>query len=184
MNKEELRAEVLECTRCQLREFPHVPGEGSFTADVMFVGEAPGENEAREGRPFVGASGSFLRACIAELEFPKEKVFITNTVKCRPPNNETPDREIVTECKSWLEIELVVIKPKVVVTLGRVATEYMLGLRRATMYRLRGNMYTRPHYIVFPMFHPAVAVYDPTKRDVIKTDLTAIRMYCKKEMGW
>ncbi|MFN3421301.1 MAG: uracil-DNA glycosylase, partial [Armatimonadota bacterium] len=113
---EELHQQILVCTKCPLAKgrTQAVPGEGNPSAKVMFIGEAPGEQEDAQGRPFVGPAGRFLNELLALAGLSREEVFITNTVKCRPPNNRTPSNEEMAACHPYLEAQIALIQPKVI----------------------------------------------------------------------
>lgn len=138
-----------------------VPGEGSPDAKILMVGEAPGAREDETGRPFVGMSGSMMRRVLTEtLAILPEEVFITNIVKYRPPDNRDPFPQEIEACRDWLDRQIAVIAPKIVVTLGRFSmAKFIPGV---TISRVHGEprniTFNGVHYIVFPMFHPAAAL--------------------------
>lgn len=155
---------IAGCTRCKLHETREniVPGEGNPSADLMFVGEAPGAEENRTGRPFVGRAGKLLDRWIEHLGFTRDEVFIANVIKCRPPQNRDPwDWEIET-CVPFLRVQIALVKPKVLITLGRFAGAYLSGERGATMKALRASDdwtwrddKTGLSVPVVPVYHPA-----------------------------
>jgi uracil-DNA glycosylase len=152
--------EASTCTRCRLAgtRTNVVFGTGSPTADLMFVGEGPGEQEDRQGLPFVGRSGQLLdRLVLEEMGLTRDSVYIANTIKCRPPGNRDPLPEELEACWPYLETQLELINPKVVVTLGNFATKRLLGATEG-ISRLRGRIYPyRSGYLV-PTFHPSAAL--------------------------
>jgi len=153
----EIRDHVEVCTRCQLSATRNntVFGEGNADAVVMFVGEAPGEDEDTTGRPFVGRAGKLLTTVLHSVGLKREEVFIANTVKCRPPGNRIPNEEEMQCCFPYLEAQIAVINPTLVVTLGGVSTSFLLG-EKTSISRVRGKMFEwRGGKKIFPMYHPS-----------------------------
>ncbi len=164
---EAIAAEVRDCTRCRLHETRTraVPGEGDPSTEVVFVGEGPGQNEDREGRPFVGRAGGLLVNLLGHIGWSREDVFITNIVKCRPPGNRDPEPDEIASCAPYLRRQLEALDPAVVVTLGRHSMgRFMPGVR---ISQAHGT--TRPadpgtgarDATVFAMYHPAAALRTP-----------------------
>ncbi len=150
-----------------------VPGEGSATAAVMLVGEAPGANEDRTGRPFVGSAGRLLDALLSEAGLRREDVFITNVVKARPPGNRDPKPDEVAHHLPWLEAQLDVIRPRLLVPLGRHAlARFVPG---AKISEAHGRVVERDGRTLFPMFHPAAALRNPRLRATLEEDARALR---------
>ena len=138
MNKlETIKQNVVECTKCELckTRTNSVPGKGNFQSDVIFVGEAPGRNEDKHGEPFVGAAGKKLSAALEGAGITREEVYITNVVKCRPPNNRVPNTTERDTCKEYLKKEISIIKPKIICVLGNTAFNSVLGGSEITKYR-------------------------------------------------
>lgn len=153
----------------QFKESNFVPGDGDVNAPIVFVGEAPGVEENREKRPFVGKSGKLLDELLHGADMKRGDLFITNFLKYRPPNNRDPKGQEVTTCQYLLRKELQILKPKLVVTLGRFSTG--LFFEHPHMGTLAGRMWERRGHIVVPMFHPASALYDTsgdTKKRMIE----------------
>lgn len=163
-----LREAVLPCTKCKLRQGARqvVFGEGSPTARVMFVGEAPGQVEDETGRPFVGRSGELLDKIIeGAMGLRREDVFIANINKCRPPGNRDPEPLEIASCLPWLRTQIEIIRPEVIVTLGRVAMWNLLGITDS-MGRMRGRQLDYEGIPVVPTWHPAYLLRTPSaKRD-------------------
>ncbi len=151
-----LRAEIGDCRRCRLSEGRTnlVFGEGNPDAGLMFVGEAPGEQEDRQGRPFVGRAGELLTRLIEKMGFDREEVYIANTVKCRPPDNRNPLEDEIKTCMPFLEKQIAIIEPVVIMTLGSVATKALLG-DIGSISRVRGKTYRYKGIPVVPTFHPS-----------------------------
>jgi DNA polymerase len=169
--------EIGTCTRCRLHESRDrtVPGEGSASTEVVFVGEGPGRDENREGRPFVGASGRFLDGLIGSLGWRREEVYITNVVKCWPPGNRDPLPDEIEACAPFLRRQLEVLDPAVVVTAGKHSLGVFMPGER--IGRVHGT--ARPcdpslgprDAAVFAMYHPAFALYDGSNRSVLEADI-------------
>ncbi|EZQ02088.1 type-4 uracil-DNA glycosylase [Candidatus Acidianus copahuensis] len=177
MEIDDIAREVESCRKCKLSisRIRAVPGEGNPRARVMLIGEAPGANEDKEGRPFVGAAGKFLTQLLASIGLSRDMVFITNLVKCRPPENRDPEKDEISACSQYLERQILSIKPEIIVTLGRHSTTYMmakLGISPKTINSVRGKFYFISSYncYVFPTFHPAAALYNPSLRKELEED--------------
>jgi DNA polymerase len=156
----EVRDEVLACTRCPLAEGRTnvVFGTGNPAADLVFVGEGPGAEEDKQGLPFVGRSGQLLdRLVHEEMGLTRDDVWIGHVVKCRPPGNRDPKPDEVASCNPWLELQLDLIDPKVVVTLGNFSTKLLLGTTEG-ITKLRGRTYPFRNGVLVPTFHPAAVL--------------------------
>lgn len=149
----------------------HVPSSG-----IVFIGEAPGKNEDLQGKPFVGAAGKFLNQLLESIGFTREDVYVSNTVKYRPPENREPTDDEKNSCRVWLNAELMFIKPKILIPLGRHAFErFVPGAKISASH---GQPFEHPSGIpVFAMYHPAVALYNPNLRDVLKEDFGKLKNY-------
>ncbi len=158
---EVLRDEALGCTRCKLAGLGRtqvVFGMGDASADVMFVGEGPGAEEDRQGLPFVGRSGKLLDQLLAEeLGITREQVYIANVVKCRPPGNRDPETDEIESCRPWLERQIELVAPVVLVTLGKFAAQLLLATDEP-ISRLRGRVHPYGAGVLVPTFHPAYAL--------------------------
>ena len=165
---EAIAAEVRDCTRCRLHatRTRAVPGEGDPSTEVVFVGEGPGQNEDREGRPFVGRAGGLLVNLLGHIGWGRSDVFITNIVKCRPPGNRDPEPDEVATCAPYLQRQLEVLDPAVVVTLGRHSMgRFMPGVRISQAHgttRLADPETGARDATVFAMYHPAAALRTPS----------------------
>ncbi len=156
-----------DCGLCRGRTNA-VPGEGYADADIMFIGEGPGFYEDQQGRPFVGASGKFLDELLAGIGLDRKKVFVTNVVKCRPPDNRDPQPDEIEACGKYMVEQIAVIEPKVVVTLGRHSMQrYFPG---EAIGRVHGQPRRKGDLIVVPMYHPAAALHQGSLRKVIEAD--------------
>ena len=170
MNLDEIAAAVQSCTLCQLHAGRNhaVPGEGPASAEIMLIGEGPGFHEDRQGQPFVGAAGKFLDQLLAGIGLSREQVFIANVVKCRPPGNRDPLPEELAACGPYLDRQIALIQPKVIVTLGRFSMyRYFPG---QTISKIHGQPKTIGNLLVVPMFHPAAALHQPKWRPLIEAD--------------
>jgi uracil-DNA glycosylase family 4 len=156
-----------DCDLCQTRT-EAVPGEGPEDARIMFIGEGPGFNEDKSGRPFVGAAGKFLNELLGRAGLKREDVFITNIVKCRPPNNRDPLPGEIEACRKWLDQQITLISPDVIVTLGRHSmNKFIPG---AVISRIHGDPRVLDGRTVVPMFHPAAALHQERYRSLIVAD--------------
>jgi len=151
-----LRQAVLRCERCGLCGTRRnvVVGEGSLTSRIMFVGEGPGEVEDETGRPFVGPAGQLLTRILEAAGFKREDVYITNIVKCRPPGNRVPQIEEVITCQNWLEAQLSLLRPKIIVTLGNTPLKWFLHVTGG-ITKVRGRWFDWRGAALMPMFHPS-----------------------------
>jgi uracil-DNA glycosylase family 4 len=169
--------EVRNCTHCRLCQTRthSVFGEGDVDAAIFFIGEGPGENEDRTGRPFVGKAGQLLDKMIGAMGLRRDQVFIANIVKCRPPNNRQPAPDEVATCTPYLERQLEIVRPRVIVTLGLPAAKYMLQ-SNSTMGKLRGQWHSWRGIKLMPTFHPAYILrsYTPQTRAAVWSDLQLV----------
>ncbi len=180
---ERLAAAIGECRKCPLWENAHhaVPGEGTPRADLMFIGEAPGKQEDLTGRPFVGRAGKLLESLLAGIGLSRDEVFIANIVKHRPPGNRDPRDEEIRACTPYLEEQIRLIGPKVIVMLGRHSSRYILSFLPVEFDRItdiRGTVYSgilfgRPVRLI-PTLHPAAALYNPTYRAALEEDFRIV----------
>jgi uracil-DNA glycosylase family 4 len=170
----ELSNEIAVCQGCDLyKNATHaVPGEGPENADIMFIGEAPGWNEDQQGRPFVGASGKFLDQLIASIGLSRDQVFIANVVKHRPPENREPLPSEIAACKSWLDHQIEIIKPRMIVTLGRHSMARFFPNK--IISKIHGTAEKRDGVIYFAMYHPAAALHQGNLRAEIEKDMLKI----------
>ena len=157
---EEAALDASTCTRCRLSQgrTQVVYGVGDPNADLMFIGEAPGFHEDKQGEPFVGAAGQLLNQLLTEIGIAREDVYINNTVNCRPPANRDPLPDELEACKPWLDERVALIDPAVVVTLGNWATRYILG-KQVSISRVRGQRFPWSGRTVIPTFHPAAVLH-------------------------
>lgn len=170
----EVAAEVRACTRCGLckgRKLA-VPGEGPSPCDLMFIGEGPGFHENEQGRPFVGAAGKFLEQLLGSIGLTRQQVFIANVVKCRPPGNRDPLPEEIAACATFLNEQISLVNPKIVVTLGRFSmARWFQG---ESISRIHGQPRKVEDRWVFPCFHPAAALHQEKFRALIEADFLKI----------
>ncbi len=167
---ETIAKEIAACTKCPLHHgrTKSVPGEGPSSAQIMFIGEGPGFHEDQSGRPFVGASGNFLTELIESIGLKREDVFIANVVKCRPPGNRDPEPEEIQACQSYLDRQIELINPKVVVTLGRFSMARWFPSARIS--RIHGQARQFGSQMIVPMYHPAAALHQPSLRQAVIED--------------
>ena len=167
---EQVARDVAGCTACALSRSRTrtVPGEGAPNAQIMFIGEAPGFNEDKQGRPFIGQAGQFLGELLASIGLARTSVFITNVVKCRPANNRDPLPDEIKACDHFLQTQIQAIQPKMIVTLGRHSmAKFFPG---ESISRVHGQDRRRNGLIYVPMYHHAAALHQPTLRTVIEED--------------
>lgn len=174
---EAIAQEIRECQACVLCQSATnpVPGEGPADARVMFIGEGPGANEDRLGRPFVGASGRVLDSLLVLAGLDRSRVFIANVVKHRPPDNRDPLPAEVDACLPFLRRQIRLIKPRIVIPLGRHAAARWIPDVRIT--QMHGVPHTVKGFVVIPMLHPATALYQPSNRQVLEADFRALGAY-------
>jgi DNA polymerase len=168
---------VHQCTRCPLSQgrTRAVPGEGPAKADIMLIGEGPGFHEDKQARPFVGASGQFLEQLLNDIGYKREDVFIANVVKCRPPNNRDPEPEELAACKDYLDRQIDLVDPKVIVTLGRFSMyRYFPG---ASITRIHGQPKRVGNRLIVPMFHPAAALHQPKWKPALIEDFKKLPQF-------
>lgn len=167
--------EVSRCRKCELCGGRNnaVFGDGSPDARVLIVGEAPGKNEDLQGKPFVGAAGKYLDELLGIAGLAREDVFIANVLKCRPPGNRDPRPEEIQACADYLRNQTRAIDPEYIVTLGNFATKFILRTETG-ITRLRGRLQRAGRFKVFPVFHPAAAIYDQSKRPVLEDDFAKL----------
>lgn len=172
---DQLYAEIRTCTRCALANTRTnaVPGEGPIDADVLFIGEAPGANEDRLGRPFVGQAGAFLEELLRAAGLRREEVYICNVLKCRPPANRDPLPGEIEACRDYLDRQIELIDPAVVVTLGRYSMARYFP--NQTISRIHGRPKRIGTRVYVPMYHPAAALHQQSLRETIVADFRALR---------
>ncbi|MBN1192643.1 MAG: uracil-DNA glycosylase [Coriobacteriia bacterium] len=171
-----MREHIGDCRRCALGETRTrlVFGAGDKHARLMFIGEAPGKNEDLQGEPFVGAAGKLLDELLASIGMDRTEVYIANVLKCRPPGNRDPLAGEIETCTPYLAQQVRLIGPEVIATLGNFATRHVLGTERP-ISALRGRLFRVDGRQVVPIFHPAAALYDQSKRDVLFDDFRRLR---------
>ena len=168
---QEIKQQVIECTKCELSKTRNnsVAGKGNFKSDVIFVGEAPGKNEDLKGEPFIGIAGKKLSMALESAGITRDEVYITNIVKCRPPNNRVPTTNERDTCKDYLKKEIEIIKPKIICILGNTAFGSLLDGKEITKYR--GKIVRKDNQLYFLTVHPAATIYNQKLIDVLKNDI-------------
>ena len=170
---------MMECKLCDLHKTREkiVNGHGNPNAEIMFVGEAPGWNENIEGIPFVGKAGSVLDELLSHIHINREDIYITNIVKCRPPENRDPTQDEIDKCSKFLDMEIETVGPRIIVPLGRFATKYIVekfGQEFTSIGKMHGVPIVIGGMTIVPMYHPAYAIHDPTKKDMLLSDFENI----------
>jgi len=176
MNKklEQVKQNVIKCTKCDLAKTRtnSVPGKGDFKSDVIFVGEAPGRNEDKNGEPFVGVAGKKLSLALNNAGISRDQVYITNIVKCRPPKNRVPKTNERETCQNYLKQEIDIIKPKIICILGNTAFNSLLGGSEIIKYR--GKIVQKNDQLYFLTVHPAATIYNQKLIDVLNQDIVKL----------
>lgn len=183
-------SKIKNCRRCRLWKDAKnaVPGEGSLNTPLLFIGEGPGYWEDIKGRPFVGRAGEQLDELLSDIDLNREDVYITNVVKHRPPNNRDPKQDEIDSCTPYLEEQIKIIKPKLIITLGRHSTKLLLSkidIKVTGITKIRGKILEGELYglriKIMPTFHPAAVLYNPSYKSALKDDFKRIRMELKKQ---
>lgn len=171
---EQLAAEIAQCHKCPLARgrTKTVPGQGPADAKLMFIGEAPGFHEDRQGLPFVGAAGQFLEQLLASIGMTRDQVYICNVIKCRPPNNRDPLPEEIEACRPYLDRQIELVRPRVIVTLGRFSMARYFP--NASISQIHGRAKRIGDILYLPLFHPAAALHQPRFRSAIEQDFLKI----------
>jgi uracil-DNA glycosylase family 4 len=170
----ELYQQIELCRQCEIAKSRTkvVPGEGAENADIMFIGEAPGWHEDQQGRPFVGPAGQFLDQLLASIGLDRRQVYIANVIKCRPDGNRDPLPTEIRNCRPWLEKQIELISPRMIVTLGRYSMAmYFPG---KSISRIHGTAQKRGNIIYYAMYHPAAALHQQSLRQAIEADMLKI----------
>lgn len=184
----EIKDQVFNCKKCSLYKTRINPviGEGNHNANIVFIGEAPGAQEDRKGKPFCGRSGNILDELLKSVGINREDIYIANILKCRPPENRNPKREEIEACTHYLEEQINIINPKVVCTLGNYATAYILeryGLKEKVdgISKIHGRIFVADGLFssikIIPLYHPAVATYNSNMIDSLKKDFNLLNQF-------
>jgi uracil-DNA glycosylase family 4 len=170
----ELYREISGCRSCKLAESRNkvVPGEGPEDARLFFIGEAPGGNEDQQGRPFVGQAGAYLEHLLSLIKLNRNKVYIANVIKCRPPQNRDPLPSEIMACQKWLDQQIQIINPKMIVTLGRFSLARYFP--KESIGKVHGKARKQNGIIYYPMYHPAAALHQNSLRTTIEADMLKI----------
>ncbi len=170
----ELYREIALCQQCEIAKYRTkvVPGEGAEDADIMFIGEAPGWHEDQQGRPFVGPAGLYLDELLASINLKREQVYIANVIKCRPLGNRDPLPAEIHNCRKWLERQIELIRPKMIVTLGRYSMAMFFPGK--SISKIHGTAQKRDNIIYYAMYHPAAALHQQSLRWAIEEDMLKI----------
>jgi DNA polymerase len=170
----ELYTEIVRCQRCEIARLrTHaVPGEGAENAEILFIGEAPGYHEDQLGRPFVGQAGQFLERLLVSIDLKREQVYIANVIKCRPLGNRDPLPTEISNCRGWLEKQIELIAPRMIVSLGRFSMAMFFPGK--TISKIHGMAQKRGNIIYYAMYHPAAALHQHGLRREIEADMQKI----------
>ncbi len=170
----ELNKEIALCQQCEIAKYRNkvVPGEGAEDADIMLIGEAPGWHEDQQGRPFVGPAGKYLDELLASIGLKRGQVYIANVIKCRPQGNRDPLPSEIQNCRQWLQRQIEVIQPRMIVTLGRYSMAMFFPGK--SISKIHGTAQKRDNVIYFAMYHPAAALHQGSLRRDIEEDMLKI----------
>ena len=170
----EFYEEIALCQQCEIAKYRTkvVPGEGAEDADILFIGEAPGWHEDQQGRPFVGPAGQYLDKLLASINLKREQVYIANVIKCRPQGNRDPLPVEINNCRKWLERQIELIRPKMIVTLGRYSMAMFFPNK--SISKIHGTAQKKDNVIYYAMYHPAAALHQQSLRQTIETDMLKI----------
>jgi len=170
----ELYEEIALCRQCEIAKLRTnvVPGEGAEDADIMFIGEAPGWHEDQQGRPFVGPAGQYLNDLLASINLRRQEVYIANVIKCRPTGNRDPLPVEISNCRQWLEKQIELICPKMIVTLGRYSMAMFFPGK--SISKIHGTAQKQDNVIYYAMYHPAAALHQQRLRQTIAEDMLKI----------
>lgn len=173
---ETLNKECLNCEKCGLHKTRTnvVVGKGSLNGDLMLVGEGPGRQEDEQGTPFVGAAGKLLNLLLDALEITEDMYYITNIVKCRPPNNRIPLEDEANQCLIYLREQVRLLNPKIIVCLGATAAKYLID-KNVKITKIRGQWIVRKQFWLIPTFHPAALLRDESKKELMWEDFKKVK---------
>jgi len=186
MTIENVKKEVLQCTKCELHKTKtkYVFGDGNSVANIMFIGEAPGSNEDKQGIPFVGKAGGIFDELLRSLDLNRESIYICNILKCRPPNNRNPNTTEIEACTPYLDKQIDLIQPKVICPMGNFATKFILKKFNVMdkipgISLLHGKSYKVTNIFgtieIIPLYHPAVGTYNPEMKNVLLKDIQILK---------
>lgn len=170
----EIYEEIALCQECEIARYRNkvVPGEGAEDADILFIGEAPGWHEDQQGRPFVGPAGKYLDELLALINLERKQVYIANVIKCRPTDNRDPLPVEIANCRKWLDRQIELIRPKIIVTLGRYSMARFFPGK--SISKIHGTVQKRDNTLYYAMYHPAAALHQQSLRPIIEADMLKI----------
>jgi len=176
----QLYDQIRVCQKCDLAKgrTNAVPGEGPENAEIMMIGEAPGFHEDRQGRPFVGAAGNLLDELLAIINLKRDQIYICNVLKCRPPQNRDPQPDEMDACKPYLDQQIELIKPKIIITISRFAMARWFADKKIS--EIHGKPKKFGNLVVLPMYHPAAALHQPSLRRTLEEDFKKIPQILKE----
>lgn len=179
MTWDEFELKCTNCAKCSLYNKRNniVIGKGNRDADIMFVGEAPGEQEDLSGIPFVGLAGQLLDKYLTAIDFPKESIYICNILKCRPPHNRDPEPDESNACMELLRDQVRLVKPKLIICLGRISAQ-MLIKKDFKITAEHGKIFEKGKFSMCAVFHPSALLRDPEKLEIMYKDLEKIKNFC------
>ncbi len=174
-----LNEKILKCQDCELCENRQqaIVGDGVNYSKIMLIGEAPGATEDKEGKPFVGRSGKLLTQMLSDIGINREEnLYITNTVKCRPPENRNPKQNEINSCRKYLETQIKIHNPKVIILVGNFACRYFLD-KKAAITKIHGDIIKKDDVYLFPIFHPAAILRNKNLKPLAQEDFNKLRLF-------
>jgi len=188
---DELSRKIQKCQQCDLRMVRKNPviGNGSLNSKILFIGEAPGFNEDQQGKPFVGRAGNILNKLLEHINLEREDVYIANILKCRPPENRNPQKNEVDLCTPFLDAQIDIIQPQILVPLGNFSYRYLFSKYQIPIDKIsvdHGKLFKKQTIMgilhFFPMYHPAVATYNPNKMSILLKDFETLYNFLEKPL--
>ena len=175
-----IKESIKNCKKCGLHKIRNNPviGEGALNTSIMFIGEAPGKNEDDSGKPFIGRAGKILQKMLLSINLNREDIYITNIIKCRPPKNRDPSKSEISLCSSYIEKQIKLINPKLIVPLGRIAISYIFekfDIPFEKINSIHGKVFAKEDYKIIPIYHPAAIIYNNKLYDKLQNDFNIIK---------
>ncbi|KYK32025.1 MAG: DNA polymerase [Thermoplasmatales archaeon SG8-52-3] len=173
---------VLKCDRCSLHKTKnnYVFGEGSLNSKIMFIGEAPGKNEDIYGKPFVGRAGKIFDDCLVSIGLDRNDIYISNILKCRPPKNRNPLKKEIKSCSEYIDKQIDIIKPNLIIPLGRISISYIFNKFKfpfQKINRIHGKIYSKNNLKIIPIYHPAAVIYNNKLKEILFEDFKIIEKF-------
>jgi DNA polymerase len=179
---ENIKKSVINCEKCGLHKIRNNPvvGEGALNSSIMFIGEAPGKNEDNYGKPFIGRAGKIFEDMLFSIQLKREDVYITNIIKCRPPKNRNPSKSEISICSQYIDKQIKLINPKLIVPLGRIAISYIFEKFEIPFEKINsihGKVFSKNNLKIIPIYHPAAIIYNNKLYSTLLNDFNNIRKH-------